>query len=165
MMSIGARTARRFYSRLPRIRLCAGVQGPSFGPCPSAKYGLRLPLHSRQSEFTSAKASTSTSRHAHETIGPSPAPTEGGRRAAAISSLIATAKLNDVDPQAKIADALAHVPDHSAERIDELLPWIGRSKASLTQLERDQPSRKRPAGAFSGCIRLLKMRPISICAR
>src|SRR5437667_5578421 len=47
---------------------------------------------------------------------------EGGRRAAAIYSLIATAKLNDVDPQAWLADVLARLPDHSANRIDELLP-------------------------------------------
>ena len=48
---------------------------------------------------------------------------EGGRRAAAIYTLIATAKLNDVDPQAWLADVLARLPDHPAKRIDELLPW------------------------------------------
>src|ERR687884_512756 len=48
---------------------------------------------------------------------------EGGRRAAAIYSLIATAKLNDIDPQAWLADVLARLPDHPAKRIDELLPW------------------------------------------
>src|SRR3954468_18224851 len=41
----------------------------------------------------------------------------------AIYSLIATAQLNDVDPQAWLADVLARLPDHSAKRIDELLPW------------------------------------------
>jgi transposase len=48
---------------------------------------------------------------------------EGGRRAAAIYTLIATAKLNDVDPQAWLADVLARLPDHPARRIGELLPW------------------------------------------
>ena len=48
---------------------------------------------------------------------------EGGRRAAAIYTLIATAKLNGVDPQAWLADVLARLPDHSARRIGELLPW------------------------------------------
>jgi len=48
---------------------------------------------------------------------------EGGRRAAAIYTLIATAKLNDVDPQAWLADMLARLPDHPAWRIDQLLPW------------------------------------------
>ena len=48
---------------------------------------------------------------------------EGGRRAAAIYTLIATAKLNDVDPQAWLADILARLPDHPAKRIAELLPW------------------------------------------
>jgi IS66 C-terminal element len=45
------------------------------------------------------------------------------RRAAAIYTLIATAKLNCVDPQAWLADVLARLPDHSAKRIHELLPW------------------------------------------
>ena len=48
---------------------------------------------------------------------------EGGRRAAAIYTLIETAKLNDVDPQAWLADVLARLPDHPAKRIDDLLPW------------------------------------------
>ena len=48
---------------------------------------------------------------------------EGGRRAAALYTLIQTAKLNDVDPQAWLADILARLQDHPAKRIDELLPW------------------------------------------
>lgn len=48
---------------------------------------------------------------------------EGGRRAAAIYTLIETAKLNGVDPQAWLADVLARLQDHPAKRIDELLPW------------------------------------------
>ena len=48
---------------------------------------------------------------------------EGGRRAAAIYTLIETCKLNDIDPQAWLADILARLPDHPARRIDELLPW------------------------------------------
>jgi transposase len=48
---------------------------------------------------------------------------EGSRRAAAIYTLIQTAKLNDVDPQAWLADVLARLPDHPARRIEELLPW------------------------------------------
>ena len=51
---------------------------------------------------------------------------EGGRRAAAIYTLIATAKLNDIDPQAWLADVLARLPDHPAKRILELLPWNWR---------------------------------------
>jgi transposase len=48
---------------------------------------------------------------------------EGGRRAAAIYTLINTAKLNDIDPQAWLADVLRRISDHPARRIDELLPW------------------------------------------
>jgi transposase len=51
---------------------------------------------------------------------------EGGRRAAAIYTLVATAKLNDVDPQAWLADVLARLSDHPAQRIHELLPWNWR---------------------------------------
>lgn len=47
----------------------------------------------------------------------------GGRRAAAIYTLIETAKLNDVDPQAWLADVLARLQDHPAKRIAELLAW------------------------------------------
>jgi transposase len=47
----------------------------------------------------------------------------GGQRAAAIYSLIVTAKLNNVDPQAWLADVLARIADHPAHRIDQLLPW------------------------------------------
>jgi transposase len=48
---------------------------------------------------------------------------EGGRRAAALYTLIATAKLNDVDPQAWLADVLARMLDYPAKRIGDLLPW------------------------------------------
>ena len=47
----------------------------------------------------------------------------GGRRAAAMYSLIETAKLNRRDPQAYLADLLARIADHPAKRIAELLPW------------------------------------------
>jgi hypothetical protein len=38
-------------------------------------------------------------------------------------SLIVTAKMNDVDPQAWLADVLARTAEHPAHRLDELLPW------------------------------------------
>jgi transposase len=47
----------------------------------------------------------------------------GGCRAAVIYTLIQTAKLNDVDPQAWLADVLARLQDHPAKRIGDLLPW------------------------------------------
>ena len=47
----------------------------------------------------------------------------GGERAAAMYSLIVTAKMNDVDPQAWLADVLARIAAHPAHRLDELLPW------------------------------------------
>jgi transposase len=47
----------------------------------------------------------------------------GGERAAAIYTLIETAKLNDVDPRAWLADVLARLPGHPARHLDDLLPW------------------------------------------
>lgn len=47
----------------------------------------------------------------------------GGRRAAAMYSLIVTAKMNGIDPQAWLADVLARIAAHPAHRLDELLPW------------------------------------------
>src|SRR5271168_5224098 len=47
----------------------------------------------------------------------------GGRRAAAMYSLIVSAKMNDVDPQVWLADVLARIAIHPAHRLDELLPW------------------------------------------
>jgi transposase len=58
---------------------------------------------------------------------------EGGRRAAAIYTLIETAKLNDIDPQAWLADMLARLPDHPAKRISELLPWNWRPQNFAAQ--------------------------------
>ena len=47
----------------------------------------------------------------------------GGQRAAFFNSLIVTAKLNDVDPQAWLADVLDRIASHPAQRLAELLPW------------------------------------------
>jgi transposase len=47
----------------------------------------------------------------------------GGCRAAAIYSLIESAKLNGLHPQHYLADVLARIADHPARRIAELLPW------------------------------------------
>ena len=41
-------------------------------------------------------------------------------------SLIVTAKLNNLDPQAWLADVLARIAGHPARDIDELLPWNWR---------------------------------------
>jgi transposase len=47
----------------------------------------------------------------------------GGERAAAIYSLIGTAKLNDIDPEAYLRFVLARIADHAINRVDELMPW------------------------------------------
>ena len=47
----------------------------------------------------------------------------GADRAAAMTTLIMTAKLNDVDPLARLADVLAPINDHSDADLGSLLPW------------------------------------------
>lgn len=55
----------------------------------------------------------------------------GGQRAAAMYSIIVTAKMNDVDPQAWLADVLARIAEHPVRALDELLPWNWRPKTDL----------------------------------
>jgi transposase len=47
----------------------------------------------------------------------------GGQRAAVMYSLIATCRMNNVDPEAWLRDALARLPDHPSKQLYELLPW------------------------------------------
>jgi hypothetical protein len=47
----------------------------------------------------------------------------GGQRAAAMYTLIGTAKLNNLDPQAWLADVLERIADQPVRRLHELLPW------------------------------------------
>ena len=53
----------------------------------------------------------------------------GGERAAAMYTLIATAKLNGIGPQAWLADVLRRIADHPASRLDQLLPWHWKARA------------------------------------
>jgi transposase len=71
---------------------------------------------------------------------------EGGWRAAAVYTLIANAKLNDIDPQAWLADVLPRLPDHPAKHIHELLPehWI-RGRRRFRGRFRDRHRGPKPA--------------------
>jgi transposase len=55
----------------------------------------------------------------------------GGERAAVMYTLIQTAKLNDVDPQAWLADVLARINDHKIADLAALLPWNWRRQARV----------------------------------
>lgn len=57
----------------------------------------------------------------------------GGERAAAMYSLIVTCRMNEVDPQAWLADVLERIAGHPAHRIDELLPWNWKAERAAAQ--------------------------------
>lgn len=57
----------------------------------------------------------------------------GGERAAAIYSLLGSAKLNGLDPEAYLSDVLARIADHPVNRIAQLLPWNIASSSELRQ--------------------------------
>jgi hypothetical protein len=58
----------------------------------------------------------------------------GGERAAAMYSLIGSAKLNGLDPEFYLRTVLSQIADHPISRIEQLLPW------NLTQSLQDQSS-------------------------
>ena len=58
----------------------------------------------------------------------------GGERAAVLYTIIETAKLNGLDPEAYLADILARIADHPAKRIDQLLPWRWTVPATTSAL-------------------------------
>jgi IS66 C-terminal element len=57
---------------------------------------------------------------------------DGGDRAAAMYTLIGTAKLNDIDPEAYLRYVLERIAEHPVNKIDALLPWnVATQLASL----------------------------------
>jgi len=57
---------------------------------------------------------------------------DGGERAAAIYSLLGTAKLNELDPEGYLRYVLERIAEHPINRIDELLPWnVAADRPSL----------------------------------
>lgn len=60
----------------------------------------------------------------------------GGERAAAMYSLIGTARLNGLDPEAYLSYVLERIADHPTNRINELLPWnVAPSMPSTAHIE------------------------------
>jgi hypothetical protein len=58
----------------------------------------------------------------------------GGHRAALMYTLIVTAKMNDVDPQAWLANVLARIAEHPSQRLDELLTWNWKKAQTANKL-------------------------------
>ena len=58
----------------------------------------------------------------------------GGDRAAFMCTLLVSCKMNDVDPQAWMADVLARLPDMPVSRVHELLPWHWKAATELKRI-------------------------------
>lgn len=86
----------------------------------------------------------------------------GGHRTAALYTLIETAKLNCIDPQAWLADVLARLPNHPGRRIDDLPPGTGprlgfiRSPPNIPSGQRPEPLPK----AYIPSAATLGLRPL-----
>ena len=64
----------------------------------------------------------------------------GGNRTAFMYSLIVTAKMNNIDPQAWLADALARMPALTVSRVPELLPWNWHDASSKQKAASPRPT-------------------------
>ena len=56
----------------------------------------------------------------------------GGKAASIACTLIETAKMNGLDPQAWLTEVLHRIPEHPSNRIDELLPWSSKHDSALS---------------------------------
>jgi len=59
----------------------------------------------------------------------------GGESAAAIYSLVGSAKLNGVDPESYLRNVLSRIADHPIKHIEELLPWNVAASLQLPNQE------------------------------
>ena len=121
-----SRSPRRW--PLGRRRPCAGSPANPNSPRPSATCG-RAGRRWCDASTTAASPSTTTPPSGPALCRDRPqkylfaGSDAGGRRAAALYSLIESAKLNGLNPQHYLADVLARIADHPARQIAELLPW------------------------------------------
>ena len=63
----------------------------------------------------------------------------GGHTAAAMYTLLETAKLNGINPQRYLRDVLERIADHPINRIDESLPWAVAAKWADDASAKDMP--------------------------
>jgi hypothetical protein len=73
----------------------------------------------------------------------------GGERAAVMLTLIQSAKLNDVDPQAWLADVLGRINDHAIHRLDQLLPWNWKTQPARLAAMMSPTRQKAPSDSFN----------------
>ena len=86
----------------------------------------------------------------------------GGERAAAAYTLIETAKLNGLDPEAYLRDVLGRIADHPINRIGELLPWnIGHPLTDSRRSLIVRPSQAHKPAAVSETLTLVPANSIS----
>jgi hypothetical protein len=97
----------------------------------------------------------------------------GGERAAAIYSLLGSAKLNGLDPEIYLHEVLEHIADHPISRINDLLPWnLAHRPTSPSELcihirvmwihNSDTPSSPRPRqNAYADSTRVHARQPVN----
>src|SRR5580704_882437 len=78
----------------------------------------------------------------------------GAERAAIMYTLIQTAKLNEIDPQAWLADTLSKIAETPQTRLGKLLPWnwmSDRMSASISRSRNSMPRNRNPLRRRSRC--------------
>jgi len=95
------------------------VSAPGIGHLSANGFGVERPLYGLRDRGGVPGPSASLGRKSWLFCGSD----RGGQRAAAMYSLIVTARMNGIDPQAWLADTLARIATHPAHRLHELLPW------------------------------------------
>ena len=107
------------------------------------------------STTTRSNVPSAPSRSAARTIC-SPDPTAARQRWAVVASLLATAKLNDVEPFAYLSDVLERMSNgHPMSRLDDLLPWNwaqlkGRSLTHVSGMDAYRPRAAHQFGNVAG---------------
>ena len=72
----------------------------------------------------------------------------GGDRAAAMYSLIGSAKLNGLDPQAYLRHVIERIADHPVNRVDELLPWNVADAIQRSNVDQRLAAGRRPTASM-----------------
>lgn len=140
----GRPATERLAERACALRLCLPICRPGCAPNAPGSRGtptsprpwttcLSAGRYSRASSPTAGSASPTTPPSASCAASRSaarPGCSPAAAASAVMYTLIQTAKLNDIDPYAWLADVLARINDHNIRNLDQLLPWNWKAAAA-----------------------------------